>query len=100
MDYNFTKTDLKYYRQRKIPSLLGITLENENISIHSVINAKVKYDPFNMKNKGTVKHNKINLLRSKYKRFLKGGYLAPTRDEFKQFLMNDSQLRKYFKRFT
>ena len=57
MKHSFTKTDLIYYRQRKIPSLLGITIENETVSIHKVINSKVKYDPFNMKMKGTAKHN-------------------------------------------
>lgn len=99
MKHNFTKTDLKYYRQRKIPSLLGITIENEMVSIHEVINNKVKYDPFDMKNKGTHKHNRMNLLRAKYKRLVVGGYLAPSKEEFLYFLQSDNYLRKYLKRF-
>lgn len=97
MKHNFTSTDLKYYRQRKIPRLLDVKIDNEKISIHEVINSKVNYDPFEMRKKGTVKHNKMNLLRSKYNRYLKGGFLAPTRDEFKHFLLLNFE--KYLKHF-
>ncbi len=69
---NFTRDDLKYYRLRKIPSLKGVVDYKENtITIHQVINSKVKYDPFNMKVNGTNRHNIFNTMYRKYKRVLK-----------------------------
>ena len=96
---NFTKTDLKYYRLRKIPSLKGVVDYQENVvTIHQVINDKVKYDPFNMKLCGTTKHNLFNAMYRKYRRLLELG----TEDErlaFIAFLGKYEKLKKYQKRF-
>lgn len=95
----FTKTDLKYYRLRKIPSLKGVVdYSNNTVSIHQVINDKVKYDPFEMKRKGTAKHNLFALMFSKYKRVLKAR-TQEERDQFINFLDSKNCLRKYKKRF-
>lgn len=96
---NFTKTDLKYYRLRKIPSLKGVVDYRENVvTIHQVINDKVKYDPFNMKRCGTTKHNLFNAMYRKYRRVLELG-IEDERLQFINFLGKYEKLKKYQKRF-
>ena len=95
----FTRSDLKYYRLRKIPSLKGVTDYRDNtITIHQVINDKVNYDPFKIKTCGTTKHNLFNSMYRKYKEFLKYG-IEDHRTEFINFLGKYDKLKKYQKRF-
>lgn len=96
----FTKTDLDYYRLRKIPNLKGVNDNcNNNISIHNIINDKVGYDPFQIKIKGTSKYNIMQLLFSKYRR-TKAQYNPLTWEEFLTWVYNNSQTRKYYYKFT
>lgn len=96
----FTKTDLDYYRLRKIPSLKGVIDRRKNdISIHKVINDKVCYDPYQIKIRGSSKHNIIQLFFSKYKR-TKSQYNPLAWDEFLTWVYTNSQTRKYYYKFT
>ncbi len=88
-------TRFQFYRERKVKSLAGFTVEN-TVSIHEVINNKVSYDPFGMKKKGTGKHNLQSLLKSKYRRFKRGSI---TRENFILFVGANMYLQKYSKRF-
>lgn len=90
-----TKEHLIFYRQNKIKALWGI--KEDNINIHTLINLQVNYDPFDIKKKGTKRHNNINLLRLIYKNYKKG-YITKT--DFLLKLVNNSHLNKYEKRFN
>lgn len=89
------KLRFQYYRERKVKSLAGFTVDN-TVSIHKLINSKVGYDPFDMRKNGTSRHNMQNLLKSKYKQFKKGSI---TRSDFVHWLGLKEYLTKYVKRF-
>ena len=90
------KLRLQFYRERKVKSLAGFKIDN-TITIHQLINSKVDYDPFDIKNKGTSKHNMHQLLKSKYRQFKRGSL---SREELLHWLGLKDYLSKYVKRFT
>ena len=85
------KIHLKFYRERKCPSLVGFTMDTE-ISINTLINHKVSYDPFLMKVKGTKRHNAYSLLRLIYSNYLRGFI---NKDELIYKIKNNIYLAKY-----
>lgn len=89
------KLRFQFYRERKVKSLAGFTVEN-TVNINKLINSKVKYDPFDMRTKGTSKHNLQNLFKSKYKQFIRGSI---NRVDFVYWLSMKDYLAKYAKRF-
>ncbi len=89
------KLRFQYYRERKVKTLAGFTVEN-TVNINKLINSKVSYDPFDMRNKGTSKHNLQNLFKSKYRQFIRGSI---TREDFVHWLSMKDYLAKYTKRF-
>ena len=89
------KLRFQFYRERKVKSLAGFTVEN-TVSINKLINSKAKYDPFDMKNKGTSRHNLQNLFKSKYKQFIRGSI---SREDFVYWLSMKDYLAKYVKHF-
>ncbi len=89
------KLRFQFYRERKVKSLAGFTVKN-TVGIHALINSKVGYDPFEMKMKGTSKHNLQNLFKSKYRQFKRG---SVTREDFIHWLELKDYLSKYSKRF-
>lgn len=89
-----TKSHLNFYRMNKVKNPWNI--EEDKINIHKLINIQINYDPFNMREKGTKRHNSINRLRLIYSNYKKG-YITKT--DFILKLEVDQYLTKYIKRF-
>uniref|UniRef100_A0AB39AJF8 Homing endonuclease n=1 Tax=Vibrio phage P018-4 TaxID=3229728 RepID=A0AB39AJF8_9CAUD len=92
---SINKTQYKFFVERKIPRL-GDFENKIQVSVHQVINSKSGYDPFNMKSKGTKRHNELNLLKLSYGNYKRG---FTTKNEFLYLIRNKTYLAKYYRRF-